>query len=89
MASTIHSLVPAVAGWLALSRGEYGEDSESARIVAWALVDGEDGGREVVGLVLAPEHPCGSSPPATPRPRSRRSSTATAAPMRLRRQWKR
>ncbi|HEX3289948.1 MAG TPA: hypothetical protein VHR46_01045 [Gaiella sp.] len=57
MAPTIHSLVPAIAGWHALYRGEYAEDSESARIVAWALVEREDGGREVVGLVVSPDDP--------------------------------
>ena len=57
MAPTIHSLVPAVAGWHALYRGEYEEDAESARVVAWALVDGEDGGHEIVGLVVAPDDP--------------------------------
>ncbi|MDH4176272.1 MAG: hypothetical protein OEW31_07610 [Thermoleophilia bacterium] len=51
MASTIHSLVPAEVGWRAFYRGEYEEDGESARVVAWALVDGADG-REVVGLVV-------------------------------------
>ncbi len=57
MARTIHSLVPAVRGWHALYRGEYQEDAESARIVAWALVDAEEGGHEVVGLVVAPGDP--------------------------------
>jgi hypothetical protein len=57
MAPTIHLLVPAVRGWHALYRGEYQEDAESARVVAWALVDSVDGGREVVGLVVAPDDP--------------------------------
>ena len=57
MALTIHSLVPAIAGWHALYRGEYEEDSESARVVAWALVEGEAGGHEVVGLVISPDNP--------------------------------
>jgi hypothetical protein len=57
MAPTIHSLVPAVPGWRALYRGEYEEDAESARVIAWALVDSVDGGHEVVGLVVAPDDP--------------------------------
>jgi hypothetical protein len=57
MAPTIHSLVPAVPGWRALYRGEYEEDAESARVVAWALVDSVDGGHEVVGLVVASDDP--------------------------------
>jgi hypothetical protein len=57
MAPTIHSLVPAVRGWHALYRGEYQEDAESARVVAWAVVDAEEGGHEVVGLVVAPDDP--------------------------------
>jgi hypothetical protein len=57
MPRTIHSLVPAAAGWVALYRGEFEEDGESARVVAWALVDAEDGAREVVGLVVAPDDP--------------------------------
>jgi hypothetical protein len=57
MALTIHSLVPAVAGWHALYRGEYEEDSETARVVAWALVEGEAGEHEVVGLVISPDNP--------------------------------
>ncbi len=57
MAPTIHSIVSAVAGWHALYRGEYEEDSESARVVAWGLVEAEDGGREVVGFVVSPDDP--------------------------------
>lgn len=57
MAPIIHSLVPAETGWHAFYRGEYEEDTESARIVAWALVEGEGGTREVVGLVVADGDP--------------------------------
>jgi hypothetical protein len=39
----IVSLVPAEPGWRALYRGEYAEDGESARVVAWALVESADG----------------------------------------------
>jgi hypothetical protein len=54
---TILSLVPAEPGWRALYRGEYEEDGESARVVAWALVDEGDGDRRVVGLVVDPADP--------------------------------
>jgi hypothetical protein len=50
----ILSLVPAEPGWQALYRGEYEEDAESARVVAWALVEDEDGAQRVVGLVVDP-----------------------------------
>jgi hypothetical protein len=53
----IVSLVPADAGWRALYRGEYEEDAESARVVAWALVEAEDGSRDLVGMVVAPDEP--------------------------------
>ena len=55
MADRIVSLVPAVPGWQALYRGEYEEDAESARVVAWALVEDEDGGQRVVGMVVDPD----------------------------------
>jgi hypothetical protein len=51
---TIVSLVPAEAGWRALYRGEYEDDAESARVVAWALVENGDGERRVIGLVIDP-----------------------------------
>jgi hypothetical protein len=54
---TILSLVPAEPGWRALYRGEYEDDGESARVVAWALVDEGDGDRQVVGLVVDPADP--------------------------------
>jgi hypothetical protein len=57
VADTILSLVTAEPGWHALYRGEYEEDSERARVVAWALVEAEDGGREVVGMVIDPNEP--------------------------------
>lgn len=53
----ILSLVPAEPGWQALYRGEYEEDGESARVVAWALVEDAAGGRSVVGLVIDPGEP--------------------------------
>ena len=57
MTSTIRSLVPAEAGWRAYYRGEYQEDAESAHVVAWALVEAENGEHEVVGLVVAADDP--------------------------------
>ncbi len=57
MAPTIHSLVSAEPGWRAFYRGEYEEDTESARVVAWALVGDEGGATEVVGLVVADGEP--------------------------------
>ncbi len=56
MAGEIHALVPAEAGWRAFYTGEYPEDAESVRVVAWALVDGDEG-RELVGLVVAADDP--------------------------------
>jgi hypothetical protein len=53
----IVSLVPAEAGWRALYRGEYAEDGESARVVAWALVESADGTQALVGLVVAADDP--------------------------------
>jgi hypothetical protein len=53
----IVSLVPAEPGWRALYRGEYAEDAESARVVAWALVESADGAQALVGLVVAPDEP--------------------------------
>jgi hypothetical protein len=57
VADTILSLVPAEPGWRAVYKGEYDEDAESARVVAWALVEGEDGTRQIVGLVVDPNDP--------------------------------
>lgn len=57
MADKILSLVPAQPGWLALYRGEFEEDAESARVVAWALVESDEGARTIVGLVVDPNDP--------------------------------
>jgi hypothetical protein len=57
VADRIVSLVPAEPGWLALYRGEYAEDAESARVVAWALVEAADGTQSLVGMVVAPDDP--------------------------------
>lgn len=53
----IRSLVSAEPGWRAFYRGEYEENTESARVVAWALIDGPDGESEVVGLVVGDGNP--------------------------------
>lgn len=53
----IRSLVSAEPGWRVFYRGEYEEDTESARVVAWAVVGDEDGGSAVVELVVAEGSP--------------------------------
>jgi hypothetical protein len=57
VADTIVSLIAAEPGWRALYRGEYDEDGESAHVVAWALVEDEDGARRIVGMVVDPNDP--------------------------------
>ena len=57
VAERIVSLVPAERGWRAFYLGEYPEDSASARVIAWALVEEDDGARGVVGLVVADGDP--------------------------------
>jgi len=55
MAEKIISLVPAESGWRAIYTGYADDGSESrelTRIVAWALVEDDDGDRSVVGLVV-------------------------------------
>jgi hypothetical protein len=55
MAEKIVSLVPAEAGWRAIYTGDEedgGESRELTRIVAWALVEDDDGERSVVGMVV-------------------------------------
>jgi hypothetical protein len=48
----IVSLVPAEAGWRAFYGGEEDYDAESARVVAWALVEDAEGVQRVVGMVV-------------------------------------
>jgi hypothetical protein len=48
----IVSLVPAEAGWRAFYGSDEDYESESARVVAWALVVDELGALRVVGLVV-------------------------------------
>jgi hypothetical protein len=55
MPSKILQIVSADSGW----RAVYGhpddpDDAELSRVVAWALVEDEEGEREVVGLVVDP-----------------------------------
>jgi hypothetical protein len=40
------------AGWRAIYLGEDDEDRELTRVVAWALVEEEDGAQAVVGMVI-------------------------------------
>ncbi len=53
MADRIVSLIPAETGWRAFYGGEYDYDAESARVVAWALVEDADGVQRVVGMVVS------------------------------------
>jgi hypothetical protein len=50
----IVTIIPADAGWRAIYGQSAGEDSALSRIVAWALVE-DDEGRRVVGLVVHPK----------------------------------
>jgi hypothetical protein len=54
---TIMTIIPADAGWRAIygSQGA-GEESGLSRVVAWALVEDELGGRRVVGMVIDPQN---------------------------------
>jgi len=54
---TIVTIVPADAGWRAIYGGQSGgEESGLSRVVAWALVEDDAGGRKVVGLVVDPQN---------------------------------
>jgi hypothetical protein len=57
MSDRIVSLVPAERGWRALYAGEYPEDEESSRVVAWALTEDDEGVQEVVGMIVDPNDP--------------------------------
>ena len=50
----IVTIIPADSGWRAIYGQGSGEDSALSRIVAWALVE-DDEGRRVVGLVVHPQ----------------------------------
>lgn len=52
MTGKIVSLVAAEPGWRAIYLGENDEDRELSRVVAWALVEAEDGTQAVVGMVI-------------------------------------
>jgi hypothetical protein len=52
VADRIVSLVPAEAGWRAFYGSEDDYDAESARVVAWALVEDAEGAQRVVGMVV-------------------------------------
>jgi len=55
MSEKIVSLVPAESGWRAIYTGgdDDGDESrELTRIVAWALVEDDDGDRSIVGMVV-------------------------------------
>jgi hypothetical protein len=52
----IVTIVPADAGWRAIYGGAGGEESGLSRILAWALVEDDAGGRKVVGLVVDPQN---------------------------------
>jgi hypothetical protein len=52
MAERIVSLVPTESGWRAFYGGDEEFDAESARIVAWALLEDDDGARRIVGMVV-------------------------------------
>jgi hypothetical protein len=53
----IVSLVPAEPGWRAVYGAEFAEDRELARVVAWALVESDEGERRIVGMVIDPNDP--------------------------------
>jgi hypothetical protein len=57
VAERIVSLITAETGWRAIYGSEYAPDAESARIVAWALLDDGDGAQRVVGLVVGGTDP--------------------------------
>lgn len=58
MADKIISLVPAETGWRAIYTGPDDDESrELTRILAWALVEDEEGERSVVGMVVGANDP--------------------------------
>jgi hypothetical protein len=55
VAAKILQIVPADSGWRAVyGHSDDPDGSELSRVVAWALVEDEDGEREVVGMVVDP-----------------------------------
>jgi hypothetical protein len=52
----IVTVIPADSGWRAIYGGQTtGEESGLSRVVAWALVENDDGERRVVGMVIDPQ----------------------------------
>jgi hypothetical protein len=55
MVAKILQIVPADSGWRAVyGQTDDPDSSELSRVVAWALVEDDEGGHEVVGLVVDP-----------------------------------
>jgi hypothetical protein len=53
----IVTIISADSGWRAIyGGGSGGEESGLSRVVAWALVEDDGGGRRVVGLVVDPQN---------------------------------
>ena len=57
MADRIVSLIAAETGWRAIYGSEHASDVESARVVAWALLEDGDGAQRIVGMVVAGADP--------------------------------
>lgn len=57
MADRIVALIAAETGWRAIYGSEYDSDAESARIVAWALLEDGEGAQRVVGMVVGGADP--------------------------------
>jgi hypothetical protein len=57
VAERIVSLVAAERGWRALYASEHASDAESARVVAWALLEDAEGAQRVVGMVVGGTDP--------------------------------
>lgn len=53
----IVTIIPADSGWRAIygSQGA-GDESGLSRVVAWALVEDDGGGRRIVGMVVDPQN---------------------------------
>jgi hypothetical protein len=57
MADRVISLIPAETGWRAFYGDEWDAEMESARVVAWALVEDAAGAQRVVGMVVDGDRP--------------------------------
>lgn len=49
------TIIPADTGWRAIYGGQGPDESGLSRVVAWALVEDDDGSRRVVGMVVDPQ----------------------------------